>query len=101
MHDWNTVRSRNEYQDTLDVLVLMDTHQIKPIFLLRARLKELNLTIPKCPKQTLVPDIAHAVQGKLGAAFLQEYRFYSDVVRFGSSSVVIQQSSYLEYIQSC
>lgn len=79
----------------------MDTHQVEPVFLLRARLEELDLAVPKCPKQTLIPDIAHSVQGKLGAAFLQQYRLYSDVVRLGSSSVVIEQSSHLEYIQSC
>lgn len=54
----------------MDILILVDTHEIKPITLLGAGLKELDLTISEGPEQALITDIAHAVESKLGATLL-------------------------------
>ena len=79
----------------------MDTHKIKPILLLRPGLEELDFAISKCSKKSLIPHIAHTVQCKLCISLLQKYGLDLDVVRFGSSSVVIDQTCCLEQIQSC
>ncbi len=39
----------------------MYTHEIEPIFLLHTWLEEFDLAISEGPKQSLIPDIAHAI----------------------------------------
>lgn len=43
-------------------LVLVHTHQIEPILLLSARLKEFDLAIPEGAEKALVSDVTHAIQ---------------------------------------
>lgn len=43
------------------LLVLMNAHEVEPVFLLCARLEELDLSISECSEKTLVPHITHAV----------------------------------------
>lgn len=81
-------------------LVLMDTHEIEPIRLLRAWLKELDLAISKTTKQSLVTNIAHAVESKLGATFLKEDGLDEDVVRFRGATVIVDKAGSLKEIQS-
>ena len=45
----------------LHILILVYTHEIKPILLLHARLKEFDFSISKSPKQSLISDVAHAI----------------------------------------
>lgn len=58
-----------------DVLILMDTHQIKPILLLSSRLEKLDLPIPEGPKESLISHIAHTIEGKLSLPLLKKHRF--------------------------
>lgn len=78
----------------------MDAHQIKPVLLLGTRLKKLDLPVPKGPEKPFISDIAHTVKSEFGLSFLQQNRLHEDVVRFRSSTVVIDQSGYLQQIQS-
>lgn len=78
----------------------MNAHQIEPILLLGARLKEFDLPVPKGPEEPFVSHITHTIQGEFGLTFLQQYRLHEDVVRFRSSAVVIHQPRYLQQIQS-
>lgn len=50
-----------KYSHPVYSLILMHTHEIEPILLLRTRLIEFHFTIPKGPKEALVSHIAHAV----------------------------------------
>ena len=76
----------------------MDAHDIEPVGFLHSWLEELDLAIPKCPKEPLVSDIAHAIERKLGLAFLQKHRLDKDVIRFWGSSVVIEQTGNLKQV---
>ena len=78
----------------------MDAHDIKPVAFLRSRLEELDLAIPKRPKEPLVSDIAHAIECKLSLTFLQKHWLYENVVRLRGPSVVIEQSRNLKQVQS-
>ncbi len=73
----------------MDLLVLMHSHEIEPVALLRVWSKEFDFSISKCSKHSLVSDIAHAVKRELGAAFLQENWLHLDVVGFRRPPVVV------------
>ena len=77
------------------LLVLVYTHEIEPIVLLHTWLKEFDLAISKSPKQSLIPDITHAVQSKLCISFLEQNRLYLYVVGFWGSPIIVDQSRYL------
>jgi hypothetical protein len=74
----------------VDVLVLMNSHEIEPIIRLHIWPKELDLAIPKGPKEPLVSHIAHPIQRQLGVSLLQQHRFDGDVVRLRGTAIIIQ-----------
>ena len=55
----------------MNLLVLMDTHEVEPVVLLPAGLEEFDFVVTKCPEQSLISNIAHTIQSKFGLAFLQ------------------------------
>ena len=77
-------------------LILVDAHEIKPIVLLGSRLEKFDFSVTKRPEQTLVPNVAHAIEGQLCVSFLQEDGLDLDIVRFESSSIVVDQARCLE-----
>lgn len=102
MRDCKPIRTVTEYillHLVKNILVLMNAHQIEPILLLCARLKKLDLSISKSSKQALISNIAHAVQGEFRLSLLQQDWLDDNVVRFGSPSVVIEQTGNLKQIQ--
>jgi hypothetical protein len=68
----------------------MHAHEIEPVILLSTRLKELHVAVTERAEEPLISDIAHAIQSKLGVAFLEKDWLYGNAIRFGCSSVVIQ-----------
>ena len=74
----------------------MYAHEIKPILFLCSWLKKFNLAIPKRPKQSFIPNITHAVESKLCLTLLQQYWLDKNVIGFGSASIVVNKSRYLQ-----
>lgn len=101
MHGYRLISKASFLVNVIYILILMDAHQIEPILLLCAWLEEFDLAIAKCPEQTLIPYIAHAVQSELGLSFLQQDRLDHNIVGFRCSTVVVDQTSCLKKIQSC
>lgn len=83
----------------MNVLVLVDAHEVEPILLLRARPIELDLSITKGAKEPLIPNIAHPIQSKLGSTFLQQNGLDKNIVRLWCPSVVIDESRNLQQIK--
>jgi hypothetical protein len=81
-------------------MVLMHTCEVEPLVLVQAGLEELHIAVAKRAEEALVANIAHAVQGKLGGSFLQEYRLDLDVVGFWRSAVVVQEARHLQDVES-
>ena len=67
----------------------MYTHEIEPIIFLSSWLVELDLSVTEGPKKTLVPDVAHAIQGQLCISLLYEHRLDLNVIGFRGSSVIV------------
>lgn len=81
-------------------MVLMHTRKIEPLVLVQAWLEELHVAIAERAEETLVADIAHAVQSKLGRAFLQKYRLDLNVVGLWRSTVIVQEARHLQDVES-
>ena len=87
--------------DVGNTLILVDTHEVEPVLLLHPGLVKFDFPISEGPKQALVPNVAHAIQCELRISFLKQYRFNLDIIRFGSSAIVVNQASSLQQVQSC
>jgi hypothetical protein len=81
-------------------MVLVHTCEVEPLVLVQAGLEEFHIAVAKRAEEALVANIAHAVQGKLGGSFLQEYRLDLDVVGFWRSAVVVQEARHLQDVES-
>ena len=67
----------------------MYAHEIEPVLFLSPWLVEFDLPITKSSEKTLIPDVAHAIEGQLCISFLYKHRLYLDIIRFRGSSIVI------------
>ena len=83
----------------VNLLILMYTHKVEPIALLRAGLEEFDLAISESSKETLVTNVAHTIQSEFGAALLKKYRLDSNLICLGHTTVVIHQSCNLKQVQ--
>jgi len=81
------------------VVVLVEGEQIEKVALLLAGAEELDLVIAKGPKHSLVPDVAQAEQGELGASLLQEDRLDLDVVGLGDATKVVDEPRRLQEVE--
>lgn len=71
MRGWQSVRPLLVGKMLEDPLILMYAHDIKPVLLLCAWLKEFDFTVAERPEKTFISDIAHTIQSQLCLAFLQ------------------------------
>jgi hypothetical protein len=62
------------------VLVLVDAHEVEPVCLLSAGLKESDVFISESTEQPLVSNITHTVESELSATFLEKDGLDKDVV---------------------
>ena len=74
----------------------MDTHQVEPVGLLLRRLEELYVPIPKCPKETFVPHVAHTIQGELSTPLLQKHWLDLDIVGLVRAPVIVDEATNLK-----
>lgn len=90
MRDCRHVRNQSgTIAYALYILILVYTHEIEPVLLLHARLKEFDFPISESPKQSLVSDVAHAIESKLCVSLLKQNRLNLYIIRFRGSPIVV------------
>jgi hypothetical protein len=52
------------------MVILMDCHEVEPIFFLLARAEKFDVAISKCPEQSFISDIAKTIESKLRLTLL-------------------------------
>src|SRR5579863_4573731 len=83
----------------MSMMILMNCHHVEPISLLDPRFEELDFAIPKCPKKTLVSDIAHSVQCQLSLTLLQQDWLHLYIVRLECSAEIVKKPRNLQQIK--